>query len=94
LFIAVGPDEYVISGYDIRVTFTPTTSGSPIAGLASVETGKFENGQWIPGRKLSGDDILLRYDLGAAAEVNQSGSGLQFRGFNHNIQRVKLYRYK
>lgn len=94
LFIAVGPDEYLISGYDIKVTFTPTISGPPIAGLASVETGKFENGRWIPGRKLSGDDILLRYDLGAAAEVNQSGSGLQFRGYTHAIQRVKLYRYK
>ncbi len=94
LFIAVGPDEYVISGYDIRVTFTPNTPGPGIAGLASVETGKFENGRWIPGRKLSGDDILLRYDLGAAADVNQSGSGLQFKGFTHNIQRVKLYRYE
>jgi hypothetical protein len=94
LFIAIGPDEYVISGCDIRVTFTPTTSGPPIAGLASVETGKFECGRWIPGRKLSGDDILLRYDLGAAADVNQSGSGLQFRDVNRSIQRVKLYRYK
>jgi len=94
IFIAVGPDEYVISGSDIKVTFTPTSAGPPIAGLASVEAGKFENGQWIQGRKLSGDDILLRYDLGAAADVNQSGSGLQFRGSNHNIQRVKLYRYK
>jgi hypothetical protein len=93
LFIAVGPNEFVISGNNIRVTFTPATPGPQIAGLASVETGIFENGQWIPGRKLSGDDILLRYDLGAAADVNQSGSGLQFRGFNHNIQRVKLYRY-
>ena len=94
IFIAVGQDEYLISGSDIKVTFTPTTPGPPIAGLAAVETGKFENGRWIPGRKLSGDDILLRYDLGAAADVNQSGSGLQFRGFQHNIQRVKLYRYK
>ncbi|MCX6238008.1 MAG: DUF5597 domain-containing protein [Bacteroidia bacterium] len=94
IFIAVGPDEYLISGCDIRVTFTPTTPGPQIAGLASVETGKFENGKWIPGRKLSGDDILLRYDLGAAADVNQSGSGIQIRGLIHNIQRVKLYRYE
>ena len=94
IFIALGPDEYLVSGCDIKVTFTPTTPGPPIAGLASVETGKFENGRWIPGRKLSGDDILLRYDLGAAADVNQSGSGLQFRGFTHSIQRVKLYRYQ
>lgn len=94
LFIAVGPDEYLISGYDIKVIFTPVTPGPSIAGLASVETGTFENGRWIPGRKLSGDDILLRYDLGAAAEVNQSGSGLQFRGYTNTIQRVKLYRYQ
>ena len=94
IFIAVGPDEYVISGYDIKVTFTPTSSGPPIAGLASAETGKFENGKWVAERKLSGDDILLRYDLGAAADVNQSGSGLQFRGDTRSIQRVKLYRYK
>jgi hypothetical protein len=94
IFIAIGPDEYLISGRDIKVIFTPITPGAPIAGLASVETGKFENGQWIPDRKLSGDDILLRYDLGAAADVNQSGSGLQFRGDTHSIQRVKLYRYK
>ncbi len=94
IFIALGPDEYLISGYDIKVIFTPVTPGPPIAGLASVETGTFENGNWIPGRKLSGDDILLRYDLGAAAEVNQSGSGLQFKGYTNTIQRVKLYRYQ
>lgn len=94
IFIAVGPDEYLISGCDIKVTFTPTTPGPRIAGLASVEAGKFENGRWIPGRKLSGDDILLRYDLGAAADVNQSGSGIQIRGLTHNIQWVKLYRYE
>jgi len=94
IFIAVGPDEYVISGYDIKVTFTPTNPGPPIAGLASVETGKFENGLWVAERKLSGDDVLLNYNLSAAADANQSGSGLQFRGFNRKIQRVKLYRYK
>lgn len=94
IFIAVGPDEYVISGYDIKVTFTPTSSGPPIAGLASVETGKFENGKWVAERKLSGDDVLLNYNLSAAADANQSGSGLQFRGFNRKIQRVKLYRYE
>ncbi|MBN2213693.1 MAG: DUF5597 domain-containing protein [Bacteroidales bacterium] len=94
IFIATGPDEYLVSGYDIRIIFTPVTPGDPIAGLSWVEAGRFDNGQWIPERKLSGDDILLRYDLGAAADVNQSGSGLQFRGFNHGIQRVKIYRYK
>ena len=59
LAIAVGPDEYVIAGADIQVTFTPVTPGPPIAGLASVEAGNYVSGNWVPGRKLSGDDVLL-----------------------------------
>jgi hypothetical protein len=94
LVIAVGPDEYVVAGTDIQVTFTPRTPGPPIAGLAEVEAGKFVNGQWMPGRRLSGDDILLNYKLAEAAENDQSGSGLRFGPDGPTIQRVKLYRYR
>lgn len=94
IFIALGPDEYAVAGYDIQVTFTPSTPGPPIAGLASVEAGKFVDGRWIPGRQLSGDDVPLNYDLAAAAAMNQSGSGLRFSGDGPSIQRVKLYRYR
>ena len=94
IFIALGPDEYLVAGCDIQVTFTPNTPDRPIAGLASVEAGTYTDGRWMPGRRLSGDDILLRYDLGAAADVNQSGSGLRFSGDGPSIQRVKLYRYR
>ena len=48
----------------------------------------------MPGRKLSGDDILLNYKLDEAAAENQSGSGLMFGPEGPTIQRVKLYRYK
>ena len=54
----------------------------------------FVVGRWVPGRKMSGDDILLRYDIGAAAEENQSGSGLRFNPDGPSIQRVTLYRYR
>jgi len=37
-----------------------------------------KDGRWQPGRKLSGDDILLNYHLAEQADVNQSGSGLRF----------------
>jgi hypothetical protein len=94
LAIAVGPDEYVVAGNDIQVTFTPNTPGPPIAGLAAVEAGTYVDGRWVPGRKLSGDDILLRYDLAAAAAINQSGSGLRFMANGPGIQHVKLYRYR
>jgi hypothetical protein len=94
IFMALGPDEYLVAGNDIQVTFTPHTPGPAVAGLAEVWAGRFVDGKWMPGRKLSGDDILLNYKLGEAAAVNQSGSGLRFGPDGPTIQRVKLYRYQ
>jgi hypothetical protein len=94
IFLAVGSDEYLVAGNDIQVTFRPATPGPSIAGLAEVWAGRFVEGRWVPGRKLSGDDILLNYKLDEAAAVNQSGSGLRFGPDGPTIQRVKLYRYQ
>ena len=90
----MGPDEYVVAGNDIQISFTPNTPGPAIAGLASVEEGNYKDGQWIPGRRLNGDAIMLDYDLSAMALQNKTGSGLKFRGDGPGIQRVKLYRYR
>jgi hypothetical protein len=94
LVVAAGPDEYFVAGSDIQVTFSPRTPGPEIAGLATVEAGRFESGRWIPTRQLSGDDVLLDYDLAGAAARNQSGSGLRFNPDGPTVQRVKLYRYR
>ena len=94
LVIAAGPDEYFVAGSDIQVTFTPRTPGPEIAGIATAEAGRFENGRWVPSRQLSGDDILLDYDLSGAAARNQSGSGLRFNADGPTVQRVTLYRYR
>ncbi len=94
IVVSVGPDEYFVAGRDVQVLFTPNTPGPEIAGLARVETGKFVDGKWIPGRKVNGDDVVLNYDQAAAAAQNQSGSGLIFGGDGPAIQHVKLYRYR
>ncbi len=94
LVIGISPSEFYVAGADIQVTFTPNTPGAPIAGLARVESGRFVDGRWVPGRILNGDDILLDYHLDQAAAVNQSGSGLKFMGEGPAVQRVKLYRYR
>jgi hypothetical protein len=94
IVISVGPDEYFVAGRDVQITFTPNTPGPEIAGLARVETGKFVDGRWIPGRRVNGDDVVLEYDQAAAAAKNQSGSGLIFGGDGPSIQHVKLYRYR
>lgn len=93
LFIAMGPDQFLVSGSDIQVTFTPNTPGPAIAGLARVEKGTYIDGRWKTERRMNGDDVLLDYKLAQAAAENQSGSGLRFGPGAPTIQRVWLYRY-
>ncbi len=93
LLLALGPDDFLVGGTDVQLTFTPHTPGDPIAGIADAETGSVKEGQWGPGRKMSGDDILLNYHLAEQSAVSQSGSGLRFGPDGPTLQRVKLYRY-
>ncbi len=92
IIINTGQDEFIASGNDIDITFEP--AGDSIAGLISVEEGKFVNSQWMAGRRLNGDEVQLRYDLSIAAKENQSGAGLRFPKNEYSIQKVKLYLYK
>ena len=94
IVIASWPDEFYVAGKDVQVTFLPRTPGPPIAGLAKVEAGRFEDGRWVVTRLLAGDDCVLEYDQAKAAAANQSGSGLRFGDDGPGIQRVKLYRYR
>jgi Domain of unknown function (DUF5597) len=94
LIFGVGPDEFLIAGTDVQVTFSPRTPGDPIVGIADAETRMFKSGAWVTERKMSGDDILLNYHLAAQAAANQSGSGLRFGPEGPTVQAVKLYRYR
>ncbi|HVU34338.1 MAG TPA: DUF5597 domain-containing protein [Opitutaceae bacterium] len=94
LLFNTGPDEYVVAGCDVQVTFSPRPATGEIVGFASAEAGTFVDSRWVAGRRMNGDDILLRYDLAAAAAAGQSGSGLRFFGPNPSLQRVTLYRYR
>jgi hypothetical protein len=94
MIISTAPDEFLIYGNNIQVSFSPATAGPLIAGIARVDEGRFKNGEWIPGRRLNGDDIMLDYDLSKKALENKTGTGLKFENGNENIQQVKLYRYE
>ena len=94
LAVSTGPDEFFVTGRGVQVTFSPNTPGPQIAGLARAETGRFDHGRWMPGRRMNGDDVLLDYHQAAAAARNQSGSGLMFGADGPVIQHVKLYRYQ
>ena len=91
LVMLVGPDEYLVAGHEVEVTFQPK-SGQGIAGLAKVQAGDVIDGEWVPSRWLNGDEIQLRYDLKQAQRENLSGQGLRFRG-DTSLQRVWLYNY-
>lgn len=81
IIISVGPDEYVIAGSGIIVTFTPSSPAEPIAGIAGIDEGTYVNGRWVAGRRLNGDE-------------SHQGRHLRLPNGHFGIQRIKLYRYR
>jgi hypothetical protein len=94
LIIALGPDEFILTGKDVQISFSPAIQGPAVAAILQVDEGSFENGAWIPRRRLNGDAIMLEYDLATMAAKDMTGTGIRFSGEDRNIQRVKLYRYE
>ena len=81
LIIGTGPDEFVIAGTGLVVTFETAPPSEVIVGILSAQEGKFANGKWIGGRWLNGD------------QTNQ-GRHIRLPLGRFDIQRVKLYRYR
>jgi hypothetical protein len=82
IFIASGRDEFYMAGSGLTVTLSADSPGPPIVGLATVEEGRFVEGQWVHGRTLAGDDT-------------GQGDSLSLRGDRGpGILRVTLYRYR
>lgn len=93
LMLATGPDEFIVAGSDLQVSFA-TEAGDETVGLGPVEEGVFENGKWIPGRRLNGDEIMISYDVPALVAAHQTGTGLRLPSGQPTILRVKLYRFR
>ena len=91
--ISTGPDDYVLVGNGVQVTFTPNGAESSTAAIGALEEGVYVEGRWIPGRRLNGDDIMVNYNAQNQAVKGQSGQGLRLAGDAPRIVRVKLYRY-
>lgn len=81
LIVMLAPDEYLVAGTGLVITFDPISPGDPIAGIVSIQEGKFVDGKWIGGRWLSGDE-------------SHQGRHLRIPAGAWGIQRVKLYRYR
>jgi beta-galactosidase GanA len=80
IIIALAPDEFLIAGSGMTVTFAPATAGDPIAGILRAQQGHYENGHWVGGRWLNGDQT-------------HQGRHVRLEPNDFSMQRVKLYRY-
>jgi beta-galactosidase GanA len=56
LIIATGPDEYLGVGKGFRVLITPRSPMAARIGIATVDEGHYQDGKWIAGRRLNGDE--------------------------------------
>jgi beta-galactosidase GanA len=81
IIVSTGPDDYVMAGKGLVITFEPNTPGDPIAGIGSIEQGEFVNGRWKTQLWLNGDQ-------------SHQGRHLRLPMEHYEIQRVKLYRYR
>lgn len=82
LIIQVGPEEYLMAGRGLVVTFAGANGPAPLAGIDRAEEGVFDaQGRWIPGRVLNGDQT-------------HQGRHIRLPPNQFQIQRVKLYRYR
>jgi beta-galactosidase GanA len=79
IIIQTGPEDYLIAGQGITVTFEPVNGGS--AGIDTAWEGRFNNGTWVPGRLLNGDQT-------------HQGRHIALYAGDWRIQKVRLYTYR
>jgi hypothetical protein len=80
IVIALAPDEFLVAGTGVVVTFTPNGPGAPIAGILTADEGRFVDGRWVRGLRMNGDQT-------------HQGRHVSLGG-GYSMQRVKLYRYR
>ena len=81
MIIMVSPNEYYIAGRGMVVTFESASNDGSIAGIGSLDEGKFVDGKWIPGLRMNGDQ-------------SHQGRHMDLPGNTYSIQKVVLYKYK
>lgn len=80
LIVQTSDDEFFVAGTGMILRFRSDDRANPVAGIETVEEGRFEKGAWSRGRVLNGD------------ETNQ-GRELRLPSGQFTIRRVRLYRY-
>jgi hypothetical protein len=56
LIIATEDDEYIVAGAGFTLSFAPKPGEESIVEILTLDEGRFENGKWVPIRRLNGDE--------------------------------------
>ena len=80
LIIQMGPNDFLVAGTGMVITFATNGKPANLAGIDSIWEGSFVNGTWTPGRELNGDD-------------DNQGRYLRMPAGEFTIRRLRLYRY-
>ena len=81
LIVATGPDEFVGVGSGFRVVFHPKAPGPGGVGIIAVDEWQHRVGEWIPGRRLNGDET-------------SQGLWWRFQDQRGGVERCVVYRYE
>jgi len=67
LIINTAPDEFLIIGSNLSPSFSMEAPGLGKVAIGSIDEGRYENGNWFPGRRLNGDEgwpVLPKGNIG------------------------------
>src|SRR4030042_7053108 len=78
LIINTGPKEFIVAGKALDVFFMPKGDSLRVA-IDAVDEGTFKDGQWVPERRLNGDEVHAS---------TWSGTGLKLPEDKVSIQRI------
>jgi len=81
LIIMLEPEEFLIAGSGVIVTFEPALKDGTLAGIGVMDEGEFINGIWVAGRRMNGDQ-------------SHQGRHMHLPGNDYGIQKVRLYTYR
>jgi beta-galactosidase GanA len=81
MIIQTSPDEFIVAGTGVVITFAVNGKEDVSAGILQVDEGTYNKGIWQPGRRMNGDQ-------------DHQGRHVRIPVGEWNIQRVKLYEYR
>jgi len=81
IIIQTDENDFIIAGTGVVVTFAVNNASNISVGILQADEGIYEDGKWIPGRRMNGDQ-------------DHQGRHIRVPVGDWNIQHVKLYKYE